>query len=55
MALTPTSSVYTPVILSALATALARNSTTQFGHQLSINPSYVTNPVTQDGAPYTCK
>jgi hypothetical protein len=55
MALTPTSAVYTPVILSALATALARNSVTPLGRQLSIDPAYVANPVTQDSTPYTCK
>ncbi|UJR30132.1 hypothetical protein I4U23_017673 [Adineta vaga] len=53
VALTPTSGLYTPVILSALATALARNSTTPFGHQLSISPTYISNAVTQDGTPYT--
>jgi len=55
MALTPTSALYTPVILSALATGLARNSTTPLGRQLSISPTYITNSVTQDSAPYTCK
>ena len=54
MALTPSSALYTPVILSALATALARNSTTPLGRQLSISPTYVTNSVTQDTTPYTC-
>ncbi|CAF4549618.1 unnamed protein product [Rotaria sp. Silwood1] len=53
MAVTPTSVLYTPVILSALATALTRNNTTPFGHQLSIDPTYITNPVTQDSTPYT--
>ncbi|CAF4535527.1 unnamed protein product [Rotaria sp. Silwood1] len=53
MAVTPTSVSYTPVILSALATALTRNNTTPFGHQLSIDPTYITNPVTQDSTPYT--
>jgi len=56
MALTPpTTSQYAPFILSALATALAQNSVTPLGRQLSINPTYVTNSVTEDSAPYTCK
>jgi hypothetical protein len=55
MALTPTSALYTPVILSALATGIARNSTTPLGRQLSISPTYITNSVTQDSTPYTCK
>ncbi len=55
MALTPTTASYTPVILSALATALAQNNLTPLGRQLSISPLYVSNPVTQDSTPYTCK
>jgi hypothetical protein len=55
MALTPATPQYTPYILSALANALAQNSVTALGYQLSINPTYVTNSVTQDSAPYTCK
>ncbi|CAF1111478.1 unnamed protein product, partial [Adineta ricciae] len=53
MALTPTTGSYAPVILSALATALTRNSTTPFGYQLSMSSSYISNAVTQDSTPYT--
>lgn len=55
MALTPTTLSYTPFILSALATALNQNSVTPLGRQLSIDPAYISNAVTQDSAPYTCK
>jgi hypothetical protein len=57
MALTPAASPspYKSAILSALATAIVKNSTTPLGNQLSISPSYVTTAVTQDAAPYTCK
>lgn len=56
MALTPTASTaYSSVILSALATAITRNSTTGQGRQLSMNPTYVQNAVTQDSTPYTSK
>ncbi|CAM4752695.1 unnamed protein product [Rotaria magnacalcarata] len=53
MAVTPTSVLYTPVILSALAVALAQNNKTALGRQLLISPSLITNPVTQDTTPYT--
>ncbi|UJR32550.1 hypothetical protein I4U23_020012 [Adineta vaga] len=53
LALTPRSGSYASVILLALRTALARNGTTSFGHQLSIDPTYISNAVTQDGTPYT--
>ncbi len=55
MALTPTTLSYTPFILSALATAISQNSVTPLGRQLSIDPAYISNAVTQDSAPYTCK
>lgn len=55
MAVTPTSELYTPVVLAALATALANNNQTALGRQLTISPTYITNPVSQDGSPYTCK
>lgn len=55
MAVTPTSAFYTPVVLAALATALANNNQTALGRQLTISPTYITNPVSQDGSPYTCK
>jgi hypothetical protein len=54
MALPPPTQPYTPVILSSLTGALARNNVTPLGRQLTINPSFITNPVTQDTAPYTC-
>lgn len=55
MAVTPTSAFYTPVVLAALATALANNNQTALGRQLTISPTYIINPVSQDGSPYTCK
>lgn len=56
MAVAPTTTLFTPVILSDLATALAQNSVTPLGRQLSINPLYISNPVTEDvSPPYTCK
>ncbi len=55
LALTPTTLSYTPGILSALATAISQNPRTPLGRQLSIDPNYVTNIVTQDSTPYTCK
>jgi hypothetical protein len=55
VALTPTTLSYTPFILSALATAISQNSVTPLGRQLSIDPAYISNAVTQDSAPYTCK
>ena len=55
MALTPTTSPYTSVILYALAAALAQNRVTALGRLLTIDQANVTNAVTQDAAPYTCK
>lgn len=54
MALTPPFSPYPPTILAALTAAIARNPVTLGGRLLSINPSLITNPVTQDGQPYIC-
>jgi hypothetical protein len=55
MALTPPNSSYASIILSTLTSALAQNRVTPLGRQLTIDTTYVTNAVTQDPAPYTCK
>ena len=55
LALTPTTASYATTIQAALTAALARNSVTPQGRQLSINPAFISVPVAQDGAPYTCK
>lgn len=57
VALTPTppTASFAQSILLALATALSRNPVTPLGRLLSIDLSLVSNAVTQDVAPYTCK
>ena len=55
LALTPTTPFFANTIQAALTAALSRNSVTPQGRLLTINPAFISVPVAQDGAPFTCK